>query len=271
MMLAGCCLGQTSSGSAAGSPDDKTEAAEARAAAKMMAAEYVFELDKSSGQKLQQEPEPVLRWLLQLDRRFHSDVYLWTHQARPVVVAAITNVYGARRVMETEIHSLSTGLPLMTQSGQVVWEPQRSGVEWKPIPGAPKPGRSAAARLTQMRSLAAQYVVTGVYAGMKEELRLLPQPIYRYASEKQGVMDGALFAFARGTDPDAFLMLEARQVADGLEWQYALIRFCSHCSLVAVREGQQVWQVDVLPTKVILDPKEPYFALRKYSDFPVVK
>src|SRR5262245_48910141 len=271
MLLVGDGLAQAPSGSAAYSPDDKAEATQARAVARLMAAQYNFQLDKSSGQKLHQEPEPILRWLLQLDRRFHSDVYVWTHEGRPLVVAAITNVYGARRVMETEIHSLSTGFPLLSHNGQVVWEPERGGAEWEPMPDAPKPGRTAVARLTQMRSLAAQYTVTGVYGKMKEELRLLPAPIFRYASEKQGVTDGALFAFARGTDPDAFLMIEARQGEGGGEYQYTFVRFCSHCSLRAVREGREVWQVDVLPTSVITDPKQPYYALRKYSDFPVVK
>src|SRR5262245_59851560 len=163
LVLVGNGVGQAPSGSAVDKTDYKAEAAEARAVAKLMAAEYDFLLDKASGQKLRQEPEPILRWLLQLDRRFHSDVYVWTHEGRPQVVAAITNIYGARRVMETEIHSLSTGFPLLSHNGQVVWEPERGGVEWKPMPDAPKPGRTAVARLTQMRSLAAQYTVTGVY------------------------------------------------------------------------------------------------------------
>jgi hypothetical protein len=269
MLLVGVGLGQTAGGSTADNPDDKAEAAQARAVAKMMAAEYVFQLDRTSGQELQREREPILRWLLHLDRRFHSDVYVWTHEGRPEVVAGITNVYGNRRAMETEIHSLSTGLPLMSHDGKVVWEPERPGVEWKPMPEAAKPGSTAAARLSQMRSIAAQYTVTGVYGGMKEDLRLLTAPIYRYASAKQDVTDGAIFAFARGTDPDALLMIEAR--AGGDQWQHTFVRFCGHCSLRAVREGREVWQVDVLPARVNTDPKQPYFGLRRYSDFPVVK
>jgi hypothetical protein len=264
-------LGQAPGGDAAAGPDDKAEAAEARAVARKMADEYVFQLDRTSGQELQREPEPILRWLLHLDRRFHSDVYIWTHEGRPQVVAGITNVYGKRRAMETEIHSLSTGLPLMSHEGKVVWEPERPGVEWKPMPDAARPGSTAAARLTQMRSMAAQFAVTGVYGGMKEDLRLLTAPIYRYTSEKQGVTDGAIFAFARGTDPDALLLIEARAGAGGEPWQYALIRFCGHCSLRAAREGREVWQVEVLPARVNTDPKQPYFGLRRYSDFPVVK
>jgi hypothetical protein len=174
--------------------------------------------------------------------------------------------------METEIHSLSAGLPLLTHDGKVVWEPERPGVELKPIPGAPKPAPTAAVRLTQMRALAAGFSVAADYGKMKtEDMRLLPAPVYRYASEKQGVTDGALFAFVRGTDPEAFLMVEARKGQDGLEWQYAFARFVGHASLRAVRDGREVWKVDALPVKVNLDPKQPYFAVRKYSDFPVVK
>jgi len=272
LLLLGQGQGQAPGAAAADNADTKAEAAEARAVAKLLAEEYVVELDKSSGAKLQQTSEPVLRWLLQLDRRFYSDVYLWTHEGRPVVVASITNVYGGvRRVMETEIHSLSSGLPLMSHNGTVIWEPERPGVEWKPIPDAPQPSSTAAARLTQMRGLAAQFSVTGVYGTMKEDLRLLPAPIYRYASEKQGVTDGALFAFVRGTDPDTLLIIESREGARGAQWQYAFARFCGHCSLRAMREGREVWQVDVLSTQTVTDPKQPYCGLRKYSDFPVVK
>jgi hypothetical protein len=111
--------------------DNKAEADEARAIAKKLAGEYVLQPDKS-GTKLKPEPEPVLRWLLQLDRRFYSDVYVWTHEGRPEVVAAITNIYGPRRAMETEIHSLSTGRPVMSHGEKVVWEPRPSGVVPEP-------------------------------------------------------------------------------------------------------------------------------------------
>jgi hypothetical protein len=174
--------------------------------------------------------------------------------------------------METEIHSLSAGLPLLAHKENVVWAPERPGIELKPIPSAPKPSPIAASRLKQMRTLAASYSVSAEYGKTsKEELRLLPAPIYRYASENRGVTDGALFAFARGTDPEVFLMIEARNGEGGEKWRYALVRFVGHASLRAERDGQNVWEVEALPAKVNTDPKEPYFGLRKYSDFPLVK
>jgi hypothetical protein len=252
--------------------DNKAEEAEARAVAKKLADEYVFQLDKASGVKLKREPEPVFRWLLQLDRRFYSDVYVWTHEGRPEVIAAVTNVYGAKRAMETEIHSLSTGLPLLSHNDKVLWEPARPGVELKPVPGAPKPGATAGVRLTQMRALAAQFSAGAMYGKTKEDLRLLPAPVYRYASGKQGVADGAIFAFVRGTDPEAFLLVEARKGEGGAdEWQYAFARFVGHAAVWAARDGREVWRVEALSVKENLDPKQPYSAVRKYSDFPVVK
>jgi hypothetical protein len=123
-----------------------------------------------------------------------------------------------------------------------------------------------------MRTLADGYSVVADYGNMKkEDMRLLPAPVYRYASEKQGVTDGAIFAFVRGTDPEAFLLIEARKGADGPEWQFAFARFVGHAALRAVRAEREVWAVDARPVKVNTDPKQPYFGLRKYSDFPVVK
>ena len=39
----------------------------------------------------------------------------------------------------------------------------------------------------------------------------MPQPLLRYAAPDSGVIDGAVFAFAEATDPEALLILEARR------------------------------------------------------------
>ena len=54
---------------------------------------------------------------------------------------------------------------------------------------------------------------------MTRPLRLLTQPIYKYETADSG---GALFAFVEGTDPEVFLMIEARTVDAGSVWHYAL-------------------------------------------------
>src|SRR5262245_10085498 len=110
-------------------PDTKAEAEEARASAKKLAAEYVVTLDKSSDKQLRMEPEAVLRWTYLSGRRFYGDVYVWTHEGRPEVVASVNNVFTARRETATELLSLSTGLPLLSHDEKVVWQPAEPGVE----------------------------------------------------------------------------------------------------------------------------------------------
>ena len=126
----------------------------------------------------------------------------------------------------------------------------------------PKPAATALARLQQMRALAAQFSVHGDYGSQKWDLRLLRTPAYRYECADQKVLDGALFIFSQGelTDPETFLMLEARGKEP--QWQFALVRFNGNCSLRALHRDMEVWKVERLPIQVNLDPKKAYFAIR---------
>jgi len=154
----------------------------------------------------------------------------------------------------------------MSHGGKPIWEPTVAGLEMKPLSDAPRPEATAAARLRQMRALAAQFTVVADYGSVKEEkedLRLMGTPIYRYESAAQGVSDGALFAFSKGTDPEAFLMLEVRGKKADAEWQFAFVRFNGNCSFRAVRAEKEVWRVERLSLKANTDPKQPYFGLRK--------
>jgi hypothetical protein len=243
--------------------DTKAEAAEASASAEKLAAEYVVQFDKS--RKLRMEPRPVLRWTNHLGRRFYGDVFVWTHEGRPEVVASVTSIYTDKTMTYTEIQSLSEGQPILSRAERAVWEPAEAGVQFRPLPGAPKPGATAGARLLQLRALAAQFSVIADYGIDKEEkeaLRLLATPIFRYESATQRVVDGGLFAFTKGIDPDAFLLIEARGKKDDAEWHFAFARFNGSCRLRAALKEKDVWQVDRLPSKTISDPKQPYFNFR---------
>ena len=63
------------------------------------------------------------------------------------------------------------------------------------------------------------------------ELRLLPQPIHRYADASAGLLDGALFVIAYGTNPEVVLVIEA----NGKEktqpvWTFALARIAGEAA-----------------------------------------
>ena len=71
----------------------------------------------------------------------------------------------------------------------------------------------------------------------------MSNPLYRYDAERHGVIDGAVFAFTLGTDPELFVVLEARDNRDGSRtWEYALAAMT--CWAVEVKhQGRPVWQV----------------------------
>ena len=91
------------------------------------------------------------------------------------------------------------------------------------------------------------------------ELRLLPQPIHRYASQEEGLVDGALFVFAQGTDPETMLLFEARKNGENYEWQYACARV-TWAPVNVVYQSKEVWNVgywDRVP-----NPTRPYVVFK---------
>jgi len=107
------------------------------------------------------------------------------------------------------------------RSGQQVWKPLEYVCKFSDLPRSPLPANKPALRLAQMRAIARDFSVMSHFRENKHDLRLLPQPIYRY-SEREKILDGALFAFVLGTDPDCGLLLEAYQDGKDSRYRYAL-------------------------------------------------
>jgi hypothetical protein len=71
------------------------------------------------------------------------------------------------------------------------------------------------------------------------------------------LLDGALFAFVLGTDPEVFLFLEARSGRESLEWQYALAPMTIYAVKASYR-GNAVWE---LPNRIpSWEPSKPFFS-----------
>jgi hypothetical protein len=250
-----------------GSPSDsasdtQAEAKEAKAFAEKEAARFMLSLESAPNKKLVQEAAPVLRWTNHLGRRFYGDVFVWTDRGRPEVVASITNVFGARHSMEREIHSLSLGRPHLTCSEKTIWEPSKPGIELMPIPEATPPADSPAGRLRELKGFANEFSASSQSGDDRWELRLLPQPVYRYASTNPEVLDGALFAFVKGADPDVFLMIEARRAGEAFQWQFAVARFTASAELKVSYRQTEVWRAAKLTSQEVQDARQPYFSKR---------
>lgn len=156
--------------------------------------------------------------------------------------------------------------PIVAEVGtRAVWRP-RPGVEFRPVPEAPAPASTPAARLRQLRALAEEFSASDDFLGAGwTQLRLLPKPWLRYGKAGSGVEDGALFAFVLGTDPEVVLMIESRpDPAGGLRWEYALAPMTSF-EVKASWKGNPVWS---LPwRKASKDTTDPFYDM-EYSREP---
>ncbi len=172
---------------------------------------------------------------------------IWPDNGRPIAMAGIFQLKGK---ICHEFDSLSRSNKMIARNkDRVIWSPMTPGVEYKQVPSAAKPAETAAARLLQMKDIASQYKATFTGWGgdntYQEELRLLPTPVYRYELTKPNepdtnLLDGALFAYVQGTDPEVILVLEAIGTAKKAEWQYAFAR-ASSGGLEVKRGNEVVW------------------------------
>ncbi len=199
----------------------------------------------------------VLRWANNQRGSEDGVTVLFVHGGRPLAAACI---YPWAQRLEHDFESLSRGKIVARRDGVVVWQPQEAGVKFADIPAAPAPDVARPQRLRQMKTLAEKFEAT--LLGWKrdnsdrEELRLLTRPLYRYDPKEGPVIDGAVFAFAMGTDPEVLLLIEAVKEGDAARYQYAFARRTSG-ELEARLAEQVVWQAVRFPSQS--NPRQPHF------------
>ena len=135
-------------------------------------------------------------------RNRHGRLYLWLNDGMPEVIGAIKSHDAAnvdRRMVSYEFHSLSHTPVAVSIATRRLWQCDQPGVEWTTISDAFGPHDSEVRRLVQMRSIARRYAVSS--GEVRHPCRLMPRPLHRYSSEAQDVQDGAIFCFAKSTDP----------------------------------------------------------------------
>jgi hypothetical protein len=124
------------------------------------------------------------------------------------------------------------------------------------------PAESPTARLRQLKAMAGEFAASETLrSGALRELRLLTQPIYRYQSTDPDLIDGGLFAFVLGTDPDIILMIEARRTKAGPEWQYAAARMNS-LALTLNHKSREAWSAPMMTWQEAANPHQPYTFLK---------
>ena len=206
--------------------------------------------------------KPVLRWANPENTAKDGTVFLWTRRGRPLAMLQLFTYDDEH--FSHEWQSLDRGPLTATRGQEVEWSPEEPGVEFTALTDVEPPAAIAAARLRQMKILAARF--TSTHVGFTEnqtpvELRLLPQPLYRYEPDREtpDLVDGALFAFVQGTDPQSLLILEARRDGEKIGWHFAFARMAS--GAVAARyQGREVFSVPKYDFQR-RDPRRPYYLL----------
>jgi hypothetical protein len=176
--------------------------------------------------------EPLLRWSNPIAGSVYGEVFLWHVDRRPAALASIFRWYHPFKDGTVEIVSLSARPVQAREEDEVKWDCREAGVTFEAAGDMKAPAPSKGNRLVQMRELvrrfAAELKDERGGESVTRELRLLNQPIYRYESPKQGVIDGGLFAFAEANDPEVIVIVEAFRDDGAQKWRYALARMNNH-------------------------------------------
>jgi hypothetical protein len=206
------------------------------------AGKYSFHADAERSQPLQLVEKPVMKWAN--DDDWSGDIFLWTKDGLPAVIGCMLSGPAGEtsRNMFHEFHLLAER-PIAAADLQTrrTWQPAE-GLKRLPLTSAPHPVETSAGRLTQMRQIAKRFSAHMEASGTWE-LRLLPQPLFRYGGGDGQPTDGALFTWvwSKGTDPELILLVELRPGDGTPQWHYAPVRF-SNRALWLKYENAEVWR-----------------------------
>ncbi len=226
-------------------------------------------------------PDPLYRWNDPTREFSDGTLWFWTCSGRPIAVLAV-ELYPQNKAFGTvwrlEFASLSTGLIEVEggehfdrrysdmhpsrPDGTLLWAPSQAGVDFRAVPDAPSPAATQAERLRQMRDMLKGFSGHEFYKTNMQDytLRLISHPIDRYADAASGLMDGAIFAYANGTNPEVLVIFEARrQEAAQPAWWYAAAPLAR--AKVSLKLGrEEVWAHLVKKVQV---PEDIYFLARR--------
>ncbi len=227
-----------------GRPDDEQErAAKFEQVIKTMQAFAIKPAD-SEGGDLKLVMPPVLRYSDSVQTAIFPKipdgaVFVFTHDGMPGAVTAMH--LGTSGRIWAEFLALSTKPLVVTRGETLFWKSTETAANFQPLRDVQQPSRTAIFRLSQMRGILKSFSasITDQSSG-RQELRLLPQPVFRYSQPAKGIVDGAIFVFARTTNPEVLLALEARRENDKDVWVYSPLRFTGRQSDICY-QGSSVW------------------------------
>jgi hypothetical protein len=213
----------------------------------------VFPVRENDRLEVPRHERPLLRFSDPSRDFFDGTLWAWGTSGRPVAVVTLERY---KSFWSYELVSLvEDGIAAQLPDGRR-WVPSRPGLEWQAFPDAAAPAEVAAQRLRQMKALAERLSAVERVPEGDCVLRLMPTPIYRYSDRQGGALDGALFIFVYGTNPEVLVVLECRG-GEVPVWYFSPSRLTT--ALVTVRlDGRAIWTKPALSAPNRLH--EPYMS-----------
>ncbi len=203
--------------------------------------------------------EPLHRWTDPTRETSDGSLWAWRSSGRPIAVMTIEFHAIKPETWSFELVSLSTGL-VEAVDHQLRWTPRNAGVVFREVPDAPAPAAGETERLRQMVDFLKRFSADEFWdvTAQAYTLRLLPHPIDRYADPASGLVDGAIFIYANGTNPEVLLLIEARRHGEGpTSWSYAAAPLTTAAPTLRL-DRKDVW---TSPNKYGYLSHESYFFL----------
>lgn len=209
----------------------------------------LFEYGATDLKSVAPHERPVHHYGDEERRLFDSTLWMWgdPDNGRPVAAMKLErypeNSYYGRRTILYGLVSLSSQRIRVEFPEDTPWTSARAGIELAGIPGSPEPAAAGRLRSLQARALSRRFTAhlleaPGERMEKRTNLRLMPRPLYEYSGEEHGILYGALFGLANGTNPDVLLLIEARATDSGPRWQYGTARLTRTQILVQLDSRQ---------------------------------
>lgn len=211
---------------------------------------------------------PLFRWQNPISGA-DGAIFVWTSGGRPVLLCK-THVNDKTRGYIESTVSIAREPFVAAREGATYWTTVEAGITPEKVADAAAPGGTENARLVQMRAIARRYQMQsdwGEENPSQWELRLLPTPLMRYTSPDHDVIDGAIFGYAQGTNPEAIVVIEAVRPGEtgAAEWQAAPARLSAY-AIRGRMDGRKV--LDVPQIKVTRDGETYRHQYTRLNPYP---
>ena len=184
--------------------DDVTKV-ESQMSAELATAEvalWKFRLTKEPTRELTLVTTPILRWTNPVVGRVYGTVYVVTDDGRPQAIVSPYKWFTPYTGMDIECRSLASTDIEGIRDQKSVWSTSKPGVEWKPVPGDPAVGKTAAERQRQMKQLAREFT-----AELLDTQSIVGQDVRRILQCDVRLGTPSL---ARGVDPEVLQRRDPR-------------------------------------------------------------